>query len=231
MKSNLTLGVSTHASHNRLWDLSLLSSTTTRSSPTRGALGLVGRLSGLDFLNRRFSLSTPHIRLHSSLLLQIIQAQSHDGPGNLVRPTNPLLGGSLRKSLLVETTPCLGPHELGRLFALLGEGVGFGGSYEYGFSITTDEEGSISRVDPVLGEGAKFSYCGETQKGVLHWVRSCWSGNVVSLLVGFIVLNMSHFDIPNSKSNSEYFQVPMEKYTPVLLMLQNLLHDRRAVIS
>ena len=50
----------------------------------------------------------------------------------------------------MQTTPRLGPNELGSLLALDGKGVGFGRSKENRLSITTDEKGSVSRVDPVF---------------------------------------------------------------------------------
>jgi hypothetical protein len=60
----------------------------------------------------------------------------------------------------VKTTPCLSPYKLGRLFALKGERVGLGGSEEYGLSVTADEEFSVSGVDSVFRQSAKFS-CGQ----------------------------------------------------------------------
>ncbi len=50
----------------------------------------------------------------------------------------------------MKTTPGLCPYELGGLFALKGEAVGLGCSEEDGLSVTTDEKGSVSRVDPVF---------------------------------------------------------------------------------
>ena len=50
----------------------------------------------------------------------------------------------------METTPCLCPNELGRLFTLDSEAEGFGGAKEDWFSITTDEKSAVSRIDPVF---------------------------------------------------------------------------------
>lgn len=56
----------------------------------------------------------------------------------------------------MKTTPCLCPYELGWLFTLEGEGLGLGGAEVDGLSVTTDEKLSVSRIDPVFGQCAKF---------------------------------------------------------------------------
>jgi len=120
------------------------------SGPSRSSLALIGSLARLDLLQGSISLRSPNLGLDRLLFANIIQAESDNSTGNLVDTTGALLGGGLGDTLLVEATPGLGPDELGGLFALEGEGVGFGGTEEDGLSVATDEEGSVSGVDPIF---------------------------------------------------------------------------------
>ena len=54
----------------------------------------------------------------------------------------------------MQTTPRLGPYELGGLLALEGEGVCLGGAEVDGLAIATDEELAVTGVDPVFGHCA-----------------------------------------------------------------------------
>ena len=140
-----------------LWHLVPLSSSHTISSTLLG-LSLTSCLSGLELLERSLSLSSPDLWLHARLLLKIVETNSHHTSLHLVQLTSALLGGGLGESLLVETTPCLGPYELGWLFALNGQGVGFAGAEEDWLSVAADEELAVSWVDSVFWQSAQFGW-------------------------------------------------------------------------
>lgn len=140
---------------NILRQLSPLSSSSS-TSLSSSLLILSGSLSSLNFLDGSISLSRSNLGLDSSLLLDIIQTQTDNSSCNLVHTTGALLCGGLSQSLLVETTPCLGPYKLGRLFTLEGKGTSLGGSEEYRLSVTTDEKTSVSGVNSVFGKCTKL---------------------------------------------------------------------------
>jgi hypothetical protein len=158
----LTLSLSTSATSTHVLGYLLECSSFGNSSLTT-TLRLVGSLAGLDLLQGSISLCGSEGVLLSSLLLDVLQRGSNNGPLDLVSSATALLGDSISNPLLVKTTPCLGPHKLGSLFPLKCKTVGLGGAEPDGLSVTADHKLSISRINPELGESANFS-CNTREK-------------------------------------------------------------------
>jgi len=135
------------------WDLLEWSSLST--SLSTALLG--GSLACLQILQGGFSGGWSNTALFWSSLSDVFQRSSYNSSLNLVGTAGALFGCSLGKSLLMKTSPCLGPDKLGCLFSLDSQTVCLRRSEPDGLAVTTNHEFPISRINPVLRKSAKFS--------------------------------------------------------------------------
>lgn len=113
----------------------------------------------LHIFQCRAPLRAAKIGFLTRLLTQVLDAEPHDGALDLVRARPAFLQVGFRQPLFVEAAPGLRPHQLRRLLALEGKGLGLGRSKKDGLAVTTDEELARPGPDPILRECAQFG-CG-----------------------------------------------------------------------
>jgi hypothetical protein len=92
----------------------------------------------------------------SALLLDIIQRGTNDSSGNLDNSSSLLADDTLILALLVKATPGLGPHQLGRLLAIVKKALALGVGKRNRLAISSDESLAMARVDSEFAESAKF---------------------------------------------------------------------------
>jgi len=144
-----TLSLSTHV----LWHLlECLPNLSFVFAGTR--LGLVGRLSVLQFFEGSCLRGRADFALLRRLLFDVFQRCANDSPLHLARTTISLFRGGFSQAFLVETSPSLRPHQFGSLFTLDGETVGLGRTQPDGSAIATNHEFTISGINSVLGKSA-----------------------------------------------------------------------------
>ena len=119
-------------------------------------LALVGGLTGLDLLEGGITLCRTDLRLLCGALADIIERKTDNGTGDLVGAGTALLDNGIGGSLLVQTTPGLGPYKLGGLLPLHGKAEGLGSAEEDRLAITTDEKLTVTGVDTVLGKSTEL---------------------------------------------------------------------------